>query len=115
MDPEVDATRRTRLASERTYLAWWRGGLTALAVAVGAGAIVPDLTTSARWPFALLGTGFALLGLGFIVYGLRRHRAIEAALRRGDFAPLGGRATLTLTASGAALAIMTVVLVLVEA
>ncbi|HEX6762590.1 MAG TPA: DUF202 domain-containing protein [Gaiellaceae bacterium] len=23
-----DATRRTRLANERTYLAWWRTGLT---------------------------------------------------------------------------------------
>ena len=27
-----DATRRTRLANERTYLAWWRTGLAALAV-----------------------------------------------------------------------------------
>jgi uncharacterized membrane protein YidH (DUF202 family) len=27
-----DAIRRTRLANERTYLAWWRSGLTALAV-----------------------------------------------------------------------------------
>jgi len=25
-----DATRRTRLSNERTYVAWWRGGLTAL-------------------------------------------------------------------------------------
>ena len=27
----VDATRRTRLAVERTYLAWWRSALTAFA------------------------------------------------------------------------------------
>jgi uncharacterized membrane protein YidH (DUF202 family) len=27
----VDASRRTRLANERTELAWWRTGLTALA------------------------------------------------------------------------------------
>src|SRR5438309_1899774 len=33
----VDASRRTRLANERTYLAWLRSSLTALAVAVGAG------------------------------------------------------------------------------
>ena len=31
----ADALRRTRLANERTYLAWWRSALTALAVAVG--------------------------------------------------------------------------------
>ena len=33
----VDATRRTHLASERTYLAWWRTGLTSLTVGIGAG------------------------------------------------------------------------------
>lgn len=31
----VDASRRTYLAGERTQLAWWRTGLTALAVALG--------------------------------------------------------------------------------
>ena len=29
----VDATRRTRLANERTYLAWWRTGLASLVTA----------------------------------------------------------------------------------
>ena len=48
-----DAARRTRLANERTYLAWWRGGLTAIAVSLGAGAVVPDITSGSRWPFVL--------------------------------------------------------------
>jgi putative membrane protein len=39
-----DATRRTRLANERTYLAWWRTGLTALAVGIGIGRIVPGVS-----------------------------------------------------------------------
>src|SRR4249920_3427477 len=39
----VDATRRTHLANERTQLAWWRTGLTALAVALGVGRVVPEL------------------------------------------------------------------------
>jgi putative membrane protein len=43
-DEARDATRRTRLASERTYLAWWRTGLTTLAVSVGTGKIVPELS-----------------------------------------------------------------------
>lgn len=34
-DEARDATRRTRLANERTYLAWWRTGLMSFA-AVGA-------------------------------------------------------------------------------
>jgi putative membrane protein len=43
-DEARDATRRTRLANERTYLAWWRTGLTAFAVSLGAGKLVPALT-----------------------------------------------------------------------
>ncbi len=42
-----DATRRTHLANERTYLAWWRTGLAALAVSLGAGKLVPPLTPGA--------------------------------------------------------------------
>ena len=37
-----DATRRTRLASERTYLAWWRTGLTTLAVSWRRGYGIPN-------------------------------------------------------------------------
>ena len=44
---DVDATRRTYLASERTELAWWRTGLTALAVALGVGRVVPGLDENA--------------------------------------------------------------------
>jgi putative membrane protein len=47
-DEAGDATRRTRLANERTYLAWWRTGLTAFAVSLGTGKLVPALTDEAR-------------------------------------------------------------------
>ena len=43
-DEARDATRRTRLANERTYLAWWRTGLTTFAVSVAAGRLVPELS-----------------------------------------------------------------------
>ena len=43
-DEAGDATRRTHLANERTYLAWWRSGLTCLAVAFGTGKLVPSLS-----------------------------------------------------------------------
>jgi hypothetical protein len=36
--------RRTRPASERTYLARWRSALAAFAVSLGVGKIVPSLT-----------------------------------------------------------------------
>ena len=88
-----DATRRTRLATERTYLAWWRSGLTALAVGLAAGKLVPE-PRGAAWPYEVLGIGYSLLGLAFIAYGYRRQRMVEAALRRGEWALLderGGR------------------------
>jgi putative membrane protein len=80
-----DALRRTRLANERTYLAWWRTGFTAFAVSIGVAKIVPAITKGPRWSYTVLGAGFAVVGLLFIAYGLVRRRAVEAALDRGEF------------------------------
>jgi len=82
-----DATRRTRLANERTYLAWWRTGLAALAVSLGAGKLVPALTPGAQWPYTIAGIGFAGVGVVFIGYAFVRHRRVERAISRGEFAP----------------------------
>lgn len=82
-----DATRRTRLANERTYLAWWRTGLAALAVSLGAGKLVPALTPGAQWPYTIAGIGFASVGVVFIGYAFVRHRRVERAISRGEFAP----------------------------
>lgn len=82
-----DATRRTRLASERTFLAWWRTGLTSLAVGLATGRLVPELASGEAWPDELLGVGYSLLGLAFILYGQRRQLEIDAAVRRGEWAP----------------------------
>ena len=114
LDETEDAVRRTRLANERTYLAWWRSGLTALAVSFGAGKVVPELAGGARWPFEAVGGGFGVLGTVFLAYGLYRHRRVEAALRRGEFPSLDDRVSLALTMLGVALGAATVVLVLVQ-
>ncbi|HSL64140.1 MAG TPA: DUF202 domain-containing protein [Gaiellaceae bacterium] len=63
IDEARDPTRRTRLANERTFLAWWRSGLTAFAVAIGAGKLVPAVADDVEpWPYELLGSGFGALG-----------------------------------------------------
>ena len=102
-DEARDATRRTRLANERTYLAWWRTGLTAFAVSLGAGKLVPALTDESRWPYLVVGVGFALLGVAFVAYGFRRLRAVDAALDRGEFEPPDARFMGLLAAVGVVL------------
>jgi putative membrane protein len=62
-----EGSRRTRLAAERTQLAWWRTGLTAIAVGIGIGRILPALDPGAdELPFVLLGSGFAAYGIALI-------------------------------------------------
>ena len=114
-EPELaDATRRSRLANERTYLAWMRTGFTALAVAVGAGKIVPSLGHVTKLPFELLGAGFAVFGVLLTVYGTRRYLEVDRAFDEGRFARLSSREALALTAVAAALGVATVALVFVR-
>ncbi len=114
MDEERDATRRTLLANERTFLAWWRGALTSLAVSLGAGALVPQLTTAERWPFVTLGVGFGALAVAFVIYGTWHHRAVASALARGEFAPVHRAVILGFAAFGVILGLLTILAVLLE-
>lgn len=109
---DEDATRRTRLATERTYLAWLRSGLTALAVGLAAGKLVPELSSGASWPYELLGVGYSLLGIALILYGFRRQQAVEAAVRRGEWAPLDAQVAGVLTLVAIVLGTATIAVVL---
>jgi putative membrane protein len=116
-DPDMaaeqeDATRRTRLANERTYLAWWRTGLTSIAVGLAAGKLIPELSEGAAWPYQLLGGAYTLLGFAFILVGQRRQVEVERSLRRGEWAPLDARVAVAMTVAGAVLALGTVAVVL---
>jgi putative membrane protein len=113
-DEAGDATRRTHLANERTYLAWWRTGLTALATGVAVGRVVPSLTQQTRWPYAILGAGFALLGIAAIAYGLVRQQAVRNAVRHGRFEHPSDKVLIALTATGVALGALLLVIVLVQ-
>jgi putative membrane protein len=108
----LDADRRTRLANERTFLAWLRSGLTAFAVSLAVGGIVPQLVDRTAWPFVTSGVAFALYGVAMIVVGGQRARAVERALATGGYPPLPDRALVALAAAGAALGIATLALVL---
>src|SRR6478736_2591655 len=107
----VDASRRTYLAGERTQLAWWRTGLTALAVALGVGRVVPELSgNGARWPYVIAGVGFALWGIFAVAYGTASREAMEKALREGRFRDAPTWPLRTLTVTGIALGLLTAAL-----
>ena len=59
--------------------------MTALAVALGAGRLVPELAGGASWPYELVGVGYGLLGIAFVAYGDWRQLAVEAAIARGEW------------------------------
>jgi inner membrane protein YidH len=114
VDEARDATRRTRLANERTYLAWWRTGLTTFAVSVAAGKLVPELSSGAAWPFEAIGVAFAVVGLLFIGYGYVRQKRVEEALARGEYAPFDTRAGLAFAVLGMMLGIGTITVILAQ-
>ena len=58
------AVKQIVMAAERTWLAWWRSALVAIAGALAVGRVTPQLLHVASWPYVLLGVG----------YGLDRHR-----------------------------------------
>lgn len=109
-----DALRRTRLANERTYLAWWRTGLTTFAVGLGAGKLVPELSRGAAWPFQLIGTGFVLAGMALIAYAYVRQRQVEDAVARGGYAPFTARASIAFATLGVILGLGTIVVILLK-
>jgi putative membrane protein len=103
------------MASERTQLAWWRTGLTAIAVALGVGKVVPQLNhTKHTWPYVVVGAGFAIYGVAMIAYGTWRTRSVDVALRAGKFAATPDRLLAVLTAAGIVLGLLTVALVIAD-
>ena len=110
-DEARDASRRTRLANERTYLAWWRTGLTTFAVSLAAGKLVPELSSGASWPFEVIGVAFGVVGLLFIAYAYVRQKRVEESLARGDYAPFETRVALVFAALGLLLGVGTIVVI----
>ena len=82
---------------------------------LGAGKIVPELTSGPRWPYAVVGGGFCILGLALVLFGLYRHRQVERALDRGEYARVDDRVAAVLAALLTLLALGTIALVMYQA
>jgi len=111
-DPQTsDVTRRTYLAAERTWLAWWRTGIGTSAVAIGVGRIVPELTHSSRWPWRVLGVAYGVIAVAVLVLGGIRQQRTAEALRRGSYSELSSPLVMYLTAAAVVVSLAAVVLV----
>jgi putative membrane protein len=111
---DLDQARRTSMAAERTWLAWWRSALAASVGALGVGRLAPEVLDVAPWPYVLLGCGYASLAVGLLLAGAHRQRELERALRSGEHRPLQFHIVSVFTVGGIALAVMTVVLVIAQ-
>jgi putative membrane protein len=109
----ADATRRTRLATERTYLAWWRTGLTAFAVSLGAGRLVPAIAGGPQLLYSILGVLFALVGVTLIAYGRHRGREVDAALSEGRYERADERVLALLALAAAGGGVLLIVLIVI--
>jgi putative membrane protein len=114
IDPR-DFTRRTLLANERTYLAWWRTGITSVATALAAARLVPEVAKVKHdWPYTVLGVGFGLIGIVCFAYGHIRRLGVDRAVREGEFAELSHTVTLVISVGGVVLAVALVALIIAE-
>jgi putative membrane protein len=113
-DSPVGPSRRTVLAAERTWLAWFRTGIGVSAAAIGVGAVLPKLTTSTSWGFVVLGSGYAAVAVAVFVEGWRRQREIYRAIAVDADVPTGIHAIAGLTVAGGMLALATLVLLFTE-
>jgi uncharacterized membrane protein YidH (DUF202 family) len=110
-----DVTRRTRLAAERTWLAWWRSGIAAATAAVAVGGVVPELVEGGRTAYVLLGAGYAGLAAAVFAGAAVRRRQVERALDQGEYEGLAERGVLALTLVAMALALATLAVILAQA
>src|SRR5215469_5204643 len=111
---ELQQERRTSMAAERTWLAWWRTALAATVGALAIGRFAPKLLGVAAWPYILLGCGYAGLAIALSIVGARRQRELERSMQLGTHAPLPSRTVAAFTVGGVALSLLTVVLVIAQ-
>ena len=112
---DIDQMRRTSMAAERTWLAWWRSALAATVGALAVGRFAPDLLDVPTWPYVVVGCGYAALAIGLLLTGAQRRRELEASLYSNEHRPLSGVLVAVFTAGGVVIALVTIVLVVAQA
>jgi inner membrane protein YidH len=109
------AALQTVMAAERTWLAWWRSALVAIAGALAVGRLAPQLLHVAPWPYVLLGIGYTALAIGLVAVGALRQRSLQRALTSGSDVKLDFRFVAFFSVGAGLLALITLALVVAQA
>ena len=104
-------SRRTVLAAERTWLAWWRTGIAVSGAAIAIGGLIPRLVDGSRTPFVVLGAFYAALAGAVFIVAFVRHRQVTKALLEGKDVSNGEPYIVSLTVAGGLLALATLLIV----
>jgi uncharacterized membrane protein YidH (DUF202 family) len=105
---------QTVMAAERTWLAWWRSALVAIAGGLGVGRLAPQLLHVAPWPYVLLGIGYTVLAIGLVAVGAARQRSLQRALTSGADIKLDFRLVAFFSVGAVLLALTTMALVVAQ-
>jgi len=108
------AVKQSVLAAERTWLAWWRSALVAVAGALAVGRVTPQVLHVASWPYVLLGVGYGVIAIGMVIVGALRHERLARTSVTSVDSKLDSRLVAAFSAGGVALAACTVALILAQ-
>jgi putative membrane protein len=110
MDTDPDSRARTHLANERTFLAWFRTGITLIALGLAAAQFLtrnvdPDVPLVEILSTLVIGTGAAAVAIGLYHYRSGRRQIEELG-----FLPAGASITVA-AGAGLILAVLGVIVV----
>lgn len=95
-------------------MAWFCTGLGAIAGALVVGRVIPALLGGPRLVYVVVGAGYAVLGAFMIGYAFVRTKQVDHALDADRPVPLNGRLAVVVSGVSLALAVVTIVLVLIR-
>jgi putative membrane protein len=88
--PDPDSRARTHLANERTFLAWFRTGVTLMALGVAAAQFLASDPGGGLGLSHLLGVVTVGSGMALLLIGRARYAASRGRIDQGQFSPAGG-------------------------
>ena len=108
---DVDSRARTHLANERTFLAWFRTGITLVALGLAAAQFLGGERPEDEGTVRLLATLVVGAGAITILTGFNRYRASRQRIEDAEFEPAGLSVAIS-TAIALLIALVAVVFVL---